>query len=203
MKKLFGTDGIRGHANEFPLDPSTVTIIGSALTRCFRERLKREPRFVTGRDTRESGPAIEAAFHAGALAEGAQCESAGVITTPGVAYVTNAFEFDAGVVISASHNPYQDNGIKIFSPDGKKIDDETERWIEALPPPIGLRIGFKIGAHTFIVHLRQLQRVMKATREGPPRFDFGFGIVILLHHLLGLRRISPKIRRFDFFFELG
>ena len=131
MKKLFGTDGIRGHANEFPLDPSTVTIIGSALTRCFRERLKREPRFVTGRDTRESGPGIEAAFHAGALAEGAQCESAGVITTPGVAYVTNAFEFDAGVVISASHNPYQDNGIKIFSPDGKKIDDETERSIEA------------------------------------------------------------------------
>ena len=131
MKKLFGTDGIRGHANEFPLDPKTVTVIGSALTRCFRERLKREPRFVTGRDTRESGPAIEAAFHAGAVAEGAKCESAGVITTPGVAFVTSAFEFDAGIVISASHNPYRDNGIKIFSPDGKKIDDETERSIEA------------------------------------------------------------------------
>ena len=131
MKKLFGTDGIRGHANEFPLDQKTVSIVGSALARCFRERLDRDPRFVTGRDTRESGPSIEAAFHAGALAQGAQCESAGVITTPGVAYATSAFEFDAGIVISASHNPYRDNGIKIFSPDGKKIDEETERSIEA------------------------------------------------------------------------
>ena len=131
MKKLFGTDGIRGHANEFPLDTKTVFTVGSALTRCFRERLQRDPRFITGRDTRESGPDIESAFHAGALAEGSKCESAGVITTPGVAYVTGAFDFDAGIVISASHNPYQDNGIKIFSPDGKKLDEATERSIEA------------------------------------------------------------------------
>ena len=106
MKKLFGTDGIRGPAGEFPLDEKTVRIIGASLARQFREKLGRDPRFVSGRDTRESGEWIEAAFHAGAFAENAVCESAGVITTPGVAYLTKAFDFDAGIVISASHNPY-------------------------------------------------------------------------------------------------
>ena len=131
MEKLFGTDGIRGHAGEFPLDEKTVRIIGASLARQFRERLGRDPRFVTGRDTRESGESIENAFHAGAHSENAICESAAVITTPGVAYLTKAFDFDAGVVISASHNPFQDNGIKIFLPSGKKIDEMTERLIEA------------------------------------------------------------------------
>src|SRR5262245_41522039 len=112
MKQLFGTDGIRGLAGEFPLDERSVYTIGASLARQFRERLGLEARFVTGRDTRESGPMIEVAFSAGASSEGAVCQSAGVITTPGVAYVTRAFEFDAGVVISASHNPYEDNGIK-------------------------------------------------------------------------------------------
>ena len=98
--------------------------------RQFAERLGRVPRFVTGRDTRESGAAIESAFHSGVVEAGAECESAGVITTPGVAFVTGQFGFDAGIVVSASHNPYEDNGIKIFSPDGKKIDDATERAIE-------------------------------------------------------------------------
>jgi phosphoglucosamine mutase len=85
---------------------------------------------VTGRDTRESGASIEAAFHGGAVEAGAECESAGVITTPGVAFVTGQFGFDAGIVISASHNPYEDNGIKIFLSDGKKVDEATERAIE-------------------------------------------------------------------------
>lgn len=130
MKQLFGTDGIRGLAGEFPLDERTVRIVGASLARQFREKLGRDPRFVSGRDTRESGGLIEAAFHAGAAAENADCESAGVITTPGVAYLTKAFVFEAGVVISASHNPYHDNGIKIFLPTGKKIDGEIEREIE-------------------------------------------------------------------------
>lgn len=128
MKKLFGTDGIRGVAGKFPLDRRTVQTIGESLTRRFRERLGREPRFVSGRDTRESSAWIEDSFHAGA--QSAHCESAGVITTPGVAFVTRAFDFDAGIVISASHNPFDDNGIKIFSPTGKKIDEATERQIE-------------------------------------------------------------------------
>jgi phosphoglucosamine mutase len=130
MKKLFGTDGMRGEAGAFPLDEKTIYTVGRSLARQFREKLGRAPRFITGRDTRESGAWIEKAFHAGAAAEGAHCESAEVITTPGVAFLTKEFRFDAGIVISASHNPFHDNGIKIFAPTGKKIDGETEREIE-------------------------------------------------------------------------
>ena len=130
MKQLFGTDGIRGLAGEFPLDETTVQIIGASLARQFREKLGRDPKFIAGRDTRESGSWIENAFRSGVAAENADCMSAGVTTTPGVAYLTRAFEFDAGVVISASHNPYEDNGIKIFLPTGSKIDEVTERLIE-------------------------------------------------------------------------
>jgi phosphoglucosamine mutase len=130
MKQLFGTDGIRGLAGDFPLDDQTVYVIGASLARHFRELLGRNARFISGRDTRESGESIEAAFHAGAVSEGAECESAGVITTPGVAYLARAFDLDAGIVVSASHNPFQDNGIKIFSPSGRKIDEKTERQIE-------------------------------------------------------------------------
>lgn len=131
MKALFGTDGIRGQADEFPLDDKSVFALGESLARQLSESLGRRPRLVTGRDTRESGPRIEAAFHAGATSVGAECISAEVITTPGIAYLTRAFEFDAGVVISASHNPYEDNGIKIFSPSGRKIEAAVERAIEA------------------------------------------------------------------------
>jgi phosphoglucosamine mutase len=130
MKKLFGTDGIRSEAGTFPLDAATVEKIGRSLGRQFTDKLGRTPRFVTGRDTRESGSWIEEAVHAGAKAERAECESAGVITTPGVAFVTSKFGFDLGIVISASHNPYHDNGIKIFSPSGKKVGDEIETAIE-------------------------------------------------------------------------
>ena len=123
MDKLFGTDGIRGLAGVFPLDPATVRVIGTSVAKCFCERVGRPARFITGRDTRESGTGIEAAFHTGAAAGGASCESAGVITTPGVAYLAGAFQYDAGIVISASHNAYHDNGIKIFLESGVKIDD--------------------------------------------------------------------------------
>jgi phosphoglucosamine mutase len=95
------------------------------------ERLGRAPRIVTGRDTRESGAWIESAFASGARASGARVEAAGVITTPGVAYLARRLPADAGIVVSASHNPYRDNGIKIFTPDGRKLDDATERQIES------------------------------------------------------------------------
>ncbi len=130
MKQLFGTDGVRGVAGEFPLNEKTVRIIGASLTRQFRQKLGRDPKFLSGRDTRESGGMIEGAFCSGAAAENAVCKSAGVITTPGVAYLTKEFFFDAGIVISASHNPFQDNGIKIFLPTGTKIDEAAERLIE-------------------------------------------------------------------------
>jgi len=130
MEKLFGTDGIRGVAGEFPLDLQTIKVVGRSLATRMAAKLGRPPRLVIGRDTRESGQWIEDAFYSGVGSAGAECISAGVITTPGVAFLTKQFEFDAGVVVSASHNPYQDNGIKIFAPSGKKIEEAAERLIE-------------------------------------------------------------------------
>ena len=130
MKALFGTDGIRGEAGHFPLDPATVSAIGFSLAAHLAERTA-TPQIVIGRDTRESGESIERALIAGASRAGAKCLSAGVITTPGVAFLTRKLQASAGVVISASHNPYQDNGIKIFAPSGRKMDDSVERQIEA------------------------------------------------------------------------
>ena len=130
MKALFGTDGIRGEAGQFPLDPATVTTIGFSLASHLAGSGTR-PKIITGRDTRESGASIEEALIDGASRAGAECLSAGVITTPGVAFVTRKEQASAGVVISASHNPYHDNGIKIFAPSGRKMDDSVERLIEA------------------------------------------------------------------------
>lgn len=130
-KKLFGTDGIRGVAGEFPLDPETIRCIGRSLAEIFVHAARRQPKFITGRDTRESGDWIESAFHDGAVSGGALCDSAGVMTTPGVAFVTGDAGYDAGIVISASHNPFNDNGIKVFSPNGKKLPERVERRIEA------------------------------------------------------------------------
>ena len=130
--RLFGTDGIRAKAGEFPLDSATVRMIGASLAEHLAERSNgRTPRIVIGRDTRESGPIIEAALTQGVRGGGAIVESADVITTPGVAFLAKSLPTDAGVVISASHNPYYDNGIKIFDPSGRKLDDPTERKIEA------------------------------------------------------------------------
>lgn len=130
--KLFGTDGIRGEAGKFPLDPPTVRTIGESLTRHLAEvNGGRTPQIVTGRDTRESGAWIERALISGAQCAGASVQSAGIITTPGVAFLARNLAADAGVVISASHNPYQDNGIKIFDRSGRKLPDMIERRIEA------------------------------------------------------------------------
>ena len=132
MKKLFGTDGMRGEAGKFPLDAATVKITGNSLAKHLVEKKNgQKPLIIIGRDTRESGAWIEKTLIAGATEAGAECESAGVITTPGVAFLARTVPADAGVVISASHNPYQDNGIKIFSPSGRKLDDATECLIEA------------------------------------------------------------------------
>lgn len=130
MKPLFGTDGIRGEAGQFPLDAPTVSAIGYSLARHL-SKTTGPPEIVIGRDTRESGDWLERALIDGATRAGGKCLSAGVITTPGVAFLTRKLDADAGVVISASHNPYQDNGIKIFAPSGQKMDDAVERVIEA------------------------------------------------------------------------
>lgn len=131
MKKLFGTDGMRGEAGVFPLDARTVEITGASLAAHLQEKIGSKPVIVLGRDTRESGEWIERSITRGATGAGAICHSAGVITTPGVAYLTRTLPADAGVVISASHNEYHDNGIKIFSPSGQKLDEGTESLIEA------------------------------------------------------------------------
>src|SRR5436190_4970831 len=131
MKSLFGTDGIRGEAGKFPLDAPTVTTIGSSLASYLRTASGQQASIIIGRDTRESSGWLEQALINGASAAGAKCLSAGVIPTPGVAFLTRDLKADAGVVISASHNPYHDNGIKIFSPSGQKIADTVERKIEA------------------------------------------------------------------------
>ena len=130
MRALFGTDGIRGEAGKFPLDSPTAEIIGSSLASYLSQDSGYVPSIVIGRDTRESGAWLERALIVGASGEGANCFSAGVITTPGIAYLTRVLDAKAGVVISASHNPYHDNGIKIFAPSGQKIADSVERLIE-------------------------------------------------------------------------
>jgi len=128
LRKLFGTDGIRGVAREFPLDRRTVYAIGQALG----HHLPQGPRrIVIGQDTRESSPWIAEVLSAGLRDSGVQIDTAGVITTPGVAYLAHTQGFSAGVVISASHNPWQDNGIKIFGGDGYKLADAIELEIEA------------------------------------------------------------------------
>ena len=131
MGKLFGTDGIRGEAGQFPLDNPTVERFGYALAIELQKRLARAPLIMLGRDTRESGVWIEAAVRRGLRTAGANFQSAGIITTPGVAYLTKVLAADAGIVISASHNPFQDNGLKVFSPSGQKLDEATEQAIEA------------------------------------------------------------------------
>ncbi|HET6373106.1 MAG TPA: phosphoglucosamine mutase [Candidatus Polarisedimenticolia bacterium] len=134
MKKLFGTDGIRGSAGSYPLDQDTVTRVGAALAQTLRAHGPREavPRILLGRDTRESGAWIERAVAAGIALGGGECVSAGVIPTPGVAYLTRSLGLAAGVMLSASHNPYRDNGIKIFSETGYKLADSEEAEIEAM-----------------------------------------------------------------------
>jgi phosphoglucosamine mutase len=140
--RLFGTDGVRGTAGEYPLDHETVARLGAALVRVMRHPARSgrgEPgeesaplRFIVGRDTRESGEWIERELARGVRSESALITSAGVIPTPAVAYITRSMKFDAGLVISASHNPFQDNGIKVFSGRGEKFTEDVEREVEGV-----------------------------------------------------------------------
>lgn len=130
MGKFFGTDGIRGEAGQYPLDERTIERIGYSLAKELAHRFGRTPQIIIGGDTRESGDWITDAIARGAITAKSEIINAGVITTPGVAYLTRTLKADAGVVISASHNPYQDNGIKVFAASGQKLDDEAEQAIE-------------------------------------------------------------------------
>ncbi|MDP9121930.1 MAG: phosphoglucosamine mutase, partial [Acidobacteriota bacterium] len=128
--RLFGTDGIRARFGEPPLDPATVTSLATHLAILLREGGDDEPLLVLGGDTRESTPEICRWLAAGLLAGGASCRFAGVIPTPGVALLTRQLGAAAGVVVSASHNPYPDNGIKLLDRRGSKWSERAETELE-------------------------------------------------------------------------
>ncbi len=131
MRKLFGTDGIRGVANRYPMTAEVVVRLGQAVAHHFGQSGKRS-RILVGKDTRLSGYFFESALAAGITSMGADVTFVGPLPTPGIAFLTTSFRADAGIVISASHNPYQDNGIKIFGHDGFKLPDEVELQLESL-----------------------------------------------------------------------
>jgi phosphoglucosamine mutase len=131
MKKLFGTDGVRGVANVYPMTTEMAMQIGRAAAYIFKDGNRRH-RLVIGKDTRLSGYMIENALVAGICSMGVDVLQVGPLPTPGIAYITSSMRADAGVVISASHNPFQDNGIKFFFKDGFKLPDEMELKIEEL-----------------------------------------------------------------------
>ena len=147
--KLFGTDGIRGEANAGVMSPETAFKLGAALAYQARRRLKRAPRIVIGKDTRVSGYLFETALSAGVCSMGGRVLLSAVLPTPAIAHITQSMRADAGLVISASHNSFEDNGLKIFGPDGFKLPDEAEAELESLMEsdvletkrPTGMHVG--------------------------------------------------------------
>src|SRR5881396_3394502 len=131
MRKLFGTDGVRGVANLDPMTSEMAMQLGRAAAHLFMRRSGRH-QIVIGKDTRISGYMLESALTSGICSMGVDVLLVGPMPTPAIAFLTRSLRADAGVVISASHNPYQDNGIKFFSREGLKLPDELEREIEVL-----------------------------------------------------------------------
>ncbi len=131
IRKYFGTDGIRGVANVAPMTPELALRLGKAITYLAAQRSSHAPRILIGKDTRLSGYMLETALSAGICAMGGRVILCGPVPTPAVAHLTVSMRADAGIVISASHNPYADNGIKVFGPDGFKLPDELEATLEA------------------------------------------------------------------------
>jgi phosphoglucosamine mutase len=136
MARLFGTDGVRGKAGQYPLDVPTIRRLGAALVRALRHGTdgvdSGRERFLAGRDTRESGAWIERELAYGMRSQGAMLTSGGIMPTPAIAYLTPRMGYAAGVVISASHNPFDDNGIKVFSGAGEKFTEALEQQVEAI-----------------------------------------------------------------------
>jgi len=131
MGRLFGTDGIRGEANRYPMNSAVAFSVGQAVTYILKKS-SHKPRLIIGKDTRISGYMLESSIEAGITSMGGVPYLVGVLPTPGVAFITQSMRSDAGIVISASHNPYEDNGIKIFSGNGFKLSDKQEEMIEDL-----------------------------------------------------------------------
>ncbi|MEO8070980.1 MAG: phosphoglucosamine mutase [Acidobacteriota bacterium] len=161
-QKLFGTDGVRGVAGVWPLDPPTVARLGAAIVRAVP--LGRATKMIVGRDTRESGEWIERELARGVVSAGATITSAGVVPTPAVAYLAGALDFDLGVVISASHNPYADNGIKVFSGRGEKFGEAEEQRVEDVMADSSWSVPADVDGHAqhaplvdaYLDHVRRL-----------------------------------------------
>lgn len=153
MNKLFGTDGIRGIANEYPMTSELAMKVGKAVASIFKERNNDRSKIVIGKDTRLSGDMLEHAIASGVCAMGVDVYLTGTLPTPGIAYLTASTGANAGIVISASHNPYYDNGIKIFKGDGFKPSDETEAEIEQLVLKENLDLSIKTIQDTGRVHV--------------------------------------------------
>ena len=132
MAKLFGTDGIRGVANEYPITPEVALRIGRAVARVLKAQRKGRHKVVIGKDTRVSGYMLETALTSGLVSEGARVLLTGPVPTPAVAHLTKSMACDAGIMLTASHNPFADNGIKIFGPDGYKLNDALEEAVEKI-----------------------------------------------------------------------
>jgi phosphoglucosamine mutase len=169
QRKLFGTDGIRGVANRDPMTAEVALRLGQAVAKRFRHA-ERPGRIVIGKDTRLSGYMLESAMQAGIVSAGADVMLVGPLPTPGIAFITWSMRADAGVVISASHNPYQDNGIKIFAADGFKLPDEIEAELEremesiaggndsvrAAPDAIGKAVRIEDAGGRYVQFLKQV-----------------------------------------------
>lgn len=201
MKKLFGTDGIRGEANYFPMTPEIALQVGRAIGHLFKNKKSHISKVIIGKDTRLSGYLFETALTAGLCSMGANVYLVGPLPTPGIAFLTKDMRADAGVVISASHNPYYDNGIKIFDSKGFKLPDELEAKIEnlifdesfkeirALRDEIGRTYRIKDALGRYAVHLKSVV---------PPHINFE-GLSIALDCANGAcYQIGPLI-----FEELG
>ncbi|MEZ5755020.1 MAG: phosphoglucosamine mutase, partial [Paracoccaceae bacterium] len=178
-RKLFGTDGVRGRANSFPMTAEMALRLGAAAGRYFRREGRAAHRVVIGKDTRLSGYMLENALTAGLTSTGMNVLLLGPVPTPAVGFLTRSMRADLGVMISASHNPHQDNGIKFFGPDGFKLSDEAEAEIEAmLAGEIALAAPETIGRAKRIEDGRgRYQEFVKTTLPAGVRLD-GLKVVI-------------------------
>jgi phosphoglucosamine mutase len=200
QRKFFGTDGIRGKANVFPVSPDLVLKLGQAIGHHFKEE-QAHPRILIGKDTRRSGYMLEQALCAGICSVGVDAYFLGPLPTPGIAYLTRGMRASAGIVLSASHNPFYDNGIKIFSANGLKLPDSVELNIEQLltsdTVASNLPTGEKIGrAYRIDDAIGQYAVYLKEQFPKHLTLD-GFRIVIDCAHGAAYR-VAPKV-----FSELG
>lgn len=160
MSRLFGTDGVRGEANT-ELPPELAYRLGRAATTFFGQRSKGRPQILIGRDTRISGEMLEAALVAGICSAGGNAILAGIVPTPAVAYLTRKLHAAAGIVISASHNPFQDNGIKFFGGDGYKLPDKVEDAIEKIVRDFDSRKLFQRPTGDGVGHIEYRQNLLE------------------------------------------